>query len=451
LFFEKKQQKTFTSSGSPASQHPGSTGIKSFFGGFFSKKEDSLLNPGPSRILIISDQSVARGGAEAMAVASAIALARAGNIVSFFCGDEGESPALREAGVEVVAVCGAHVRQSPRAAALFNGLYFARSRRILAGWIAAHDDPRVIYHVHSWSKILSPSIFDALTTVQHRVVIHAHDFFMICPNGGFTNYQTHEGCDLAPMSGACLRSNCDKRSYAEKLWRVGRQRIRAHYFDTATAPASYLLVHRGMLNFFLAAGVPPQRLQVLHNPVAAPALARMPAELNDTICFIGRLDPEKGALDAARAAREAGVKLRIIGDGIERAAITAANPNAEITGWCTPDEVNTQLATARLLVVPSRWRETFGMAVVEALRMGIPVLISDTALIARDVVEFQAGLAIDTKNIPLFAATLSRLASDDAAIKSMSEQAMYAAASLALREDEWRDALLTHYRAVLGD
>ena len=427
-------------------------GINKFFRLFFFKNTKSLVSLGtmPSRILIISDQSVARGGAEAVAIASAIALAKAGHLVSFFCGDQGDSTALHEAGVEIIAVCGAHIRQSPRAAALLNGLYSPRSRRILAGWMALNDNPRVIYHIHSWSKILSPSIFDALAAVQDRVVIHGHDFFIICPNGGFTNYQTHEGCELTPMSGPCLRSNCDKRSYAEKLWRVGRQRIRAHYFDTTTSPATYLLVHPGMLNFFLTAGVPEARLQVLRNPVAAAASARIRAEENHTICFIGRLEPEKGALDAALAAGEAGVKLRIIGDGVDRPAIAAANPNAEITGWCTPEDVNTHLATARLLAVPSRWRETFGMAVVEALRMGIPVLISDTALIARDVVDFQAGLAIDTKNIPLFAATLRRLASDDAAIKSMSQQAMHAAASLALGEGEWRDALLAHYRAVLG-
>jgi glycosyltransferase involved in cell wall biosynthesis len=332
---------------------------------------------------------------------------------------------------------------------LLNGLYFERSRRMLADWIAAHDDARVIYHIHSWSKILSPSIFDALRPVQHRLVVHAHDFFIICPNGGFTNYQANQGCDLRPMSGQCLRSNCDKRSYPEKLWRVGRQLVRQRYFDTATSPATYLLVHRGMMTFFLGAGVPADRLHVLRNPVAAPAPSRIRAEENHIICFVGRLDPEKGALDAALAAKRAGLKLRIIGDGAERDAIETAYPQAEITGWRTPAEVTAHLATARLLVVPSRWRETFGMAVVEALRLGIPILISDTALIARDVVAFAAGLAIDTKNIPLFAATLARLATDDEAIKSMSEQAMHGAANLALREDEWRDALLAHYRAVL--
>ena len=403
-----------------------------------------------SRVVVISDQSVARGGAEAMAVASAILLANAGISVTYFCGDAGDAPPLIAAGVDVVAVGGAHILQAPKASAFLSGLYSRRSRRALARWIADHDDAGVIYHIHSWSKILSPSIFDALRGVQHRVVIHAHDFFILCPNGGFTNYQTHTGCELLPMSRACLASNCDKRSYPEKLWRVGRQKIREHYFDLKTSPATYLLVHRGMAPFFHRAGVPEAQISVVRNPVEMPSGVRVKAEHNRIVCFVGRLDPEKGALDAAQAAKLAGVPLRIIGDGVERAHLAQVNPQAEITGWCEPHEVAMHLASARLLVVPSRWRETFGLAVVEALRQGVPVVISNTALISQDVVESEAGLAINTQDIAGFAALLSHLAEADDEIRSMSERAIAAAALLAQAAADWRDALLAHYQTVLA-
>ncbi len=52
-----------------------------------------------------------------------------------------------------------------------------------------------------------------------------HEYFLFCPNGGFYNYQTQKACPLTPMSAQCLTTNCDSRSYPQKLWRVARQAI----------------------------------------------------------------------------------------------------------------------------------------------------------------------------------------------------------------------------------
>jgi glycosyltransferase involved in cell wall biosynthesis len=245
-----------------------------------------------------------------------------------------------------------------------------------------------------------------------------------------------------------LATNCDKRNYAEKIWRVSRQAVRARYFNLATSGTDYLLVHQGMARLFRKSGVPDAHLHVLPNPVQFSATARVVAEANRDVCMIGRLDPEKGALDAAAAAREAGVTLRIVGDGVQRAEIEAKFPEVEILGWSSAEEVRMALASARVLVVPSRWRETFGLVVAEALSLGVPVIVSDKALIAPDVVRHGAGLSLDTRDIAVFAGALRQIAGSDAMVRGMSERAMGAAADLATTEARWRDALLARYAAL---
>ncbi len=403
-----------------------------------------------SRIVVIADQAVARGGAEAMAVLSARLFADANFLVTFFTGDDGNAPALHDAGVEVVAMGATHLLHGSKLAGMARGLYAPNSRAALSRWIAQHDDANTIYHVHSWSKFLSPSIFAALAPVQHRLILHAHDFFMVCPNGAYMNYPREEVCELVPMSAACLSTNCDKRNYAEKLWRVGRQRVREHYFDVKTSPARYLMVHRGMEPLFLRGGVRREHLNIVPNPLGFSAEDRVLAERNNVLCFIGRLDPEKGAMDAARAARAAGGQLRIIGDGVQRKQIESEYPEVEIKGWCSAQEIDLHLQSARMLVVPSRWRETFGMVIVEALRLGIPVIVSDKALIAGDLARSGAGISLDTQNAELFTETLRRLLQNDSEIKIMSEKAKHAAAELTLTPARWRDTLLAQYEQVLS-
>lgn len=405
------------------------------------------------RVVVITDTLRPTGGAEALAIASARLFRAQGLAVTVLAGDAGaagQAAALRGLGIELVNARGTNVNDARRAAAVVNGLYFPGSRRALAGWIAGNDSARTIYHVHSWSKTLSPSIFAALRPVAARTLLHAHDFFAICPNGGFTNFRRQTNCDLIALSPACLATRCDKRSYAQKLWRVGRQAIRQGLFDVTRLPSDHILLHDAMAPFFRRAGVPADRLHVIPNPLEPPCGDRVAVERNRRIIFIGRLDPEKGSLDAAAACRLAGAPLSIIGEGRLCAQIAAAYPEVELAGWCPPTEVSRRLASARLLVVPSRWREPFGLAAVEALRQGVPVVISDRALIAGRIVALGAGVALDTGDIAGFAERLRWLLDDDAAIRAMSARALEAARALTLTPETWRDALLARYALVLA-
>jgi hypothetical protein len=38
----------------------------------------------------------------------------------------------------------------------------------VAAWIAQHDTPRTVYHLHGWLQILSPAVLHAAAPVRDR-------------------------------------------------------------------------------------------------------------------------------------------------------------------------------------------------------------------------------------------------------------------------------------------
>jgi glycosyltransferase involved in cell wall biosynthesis len=112
-------------------------------------------------------------------------------------------------------------------------------------------------------------------------------------------------------------------------------------------------------------------------------------EKEDDVLFLGRAHPDKGMDVAIEAAIEAGRRIKIAAKCHE--AIEVAYKKEVIDPLILkygPDkviwlgEVNTAqkkelLKRAWCLLVPNRWREPFGMVVIEALVCGTPVVVTD--------------------------------------------------------------------------
>lgn len=106
-----------------------------------------------------------------------------------------------------------------------------------------------------------------------------------------------------------------------------------------------------------------------------------------TLLFVGRLEPNKGvwellALFETLAPRFPKLRLRLVGDGPERPAmerqLTTAGltERVQIVGAVAPERVLRELRAADLFVFPSHY-ESWGLALVEAMAAGVPVVASD--------------------------------------------------------------------------
>lgn len=403
------------------------------------------------RVVILNDSSVAKGGATGLAILSAKMLRARGHEVTFVSGDAGDDGTLAELGIQLVAMGGKLLLDDTRLNAMRNGVYNTRIRDRLARDIKAHDTEDTIYHLHGWSRVLSPSVFDALKPVAKRTFIHAHDFFLACPNGVYFDYRRKAPCTRTPLSAGCLATNCDKRAFHHKVWRSMRHGALKRTFDTRLPWAGVMMLHAGMTEGLERAGIPKSLLRVVRNPATPLSQTRIKAEQNQRICYVGRLEVGKGVATLCAAAQAAGVGLRVIGDGTARAKLAEAYPDVEFTGWVDHTDIASRLRDVRALVMPSRFPEPFGLVAAEASLSGLPVIMSDLSLLAHDLTQKNLGFLADTSSSAALADAIAKFnALPDSEIRAISERGFARQDALAQEPDTWIAELVGHYENAIA-
>src|SRR5258708_7524906 len=100
------------------------------------------------------------------------------------------------------------------------------------------------------------------------------------------------------------------------------------------------------------------------------------------LAFIGSISPEKAPDAAVRVAAKAGMKLKIAAkvDAVDREYFAThiepllEEPNVEYIGEISDAEKSNFLGNAAGLIFPIAWREPFGLAMIEAMACGTPVI-----------------------------------------------------------------------------
>lgn len=409
---------------------------------------------GPARqtlehVVIINDASIARGGATGLALLAAQEIRARGVQVTYVTGDAGLAPALEAAGIGIVAAGGQRLLDQPKRKSAVSGLWNAAGRAAVAQ-VVAQDRPGTIYHVHGWAQVFSPAIFAALAPVAARVVVHAHDRFLSCPNGVYHDFSADTPCTRTPLGAACLMAQCDKQGYAQKLWRVARQLVLRRAFDQRRPWGAIAMIHPRMAELLRLAGYPEERLTTIRNPAQPYTAARIRAEANRGIAYIGRIEREKGVRALAEAAVETGTPLTVIGEGSQRAELAAAFPQIRFTGWQDRAGIAGAVAGARAVILPGRIPEPFGLVAAEASLSGLPVLISKSAFLAEEIAAGGLGVAFDMNARGGLAAALAQFAAmPDAEVAAISARAFARAVPLAQTPQDWTEALLALYRRCL--
>jgi len=94
--------------------------------------------------------------------------------------------------------------------------------------------------------------------------------------------------------------------------------------------------------------------------------------------YIGRLEESKGIIKLLKLWRglDLKFKLSIIGDGQLLSYLQSEFKMKNVTflGKCSRIEVGNHIASAKYLIQPSLWYETFGLTIIEAMSYGVPVI-----------------------------------------------------------------------------
>jgi glycosyltransferase involved in cell wall biosynthesis len=403
---------------------------------------------GIGRVVVIHDFASPEGGAGVLAIQAAQEYRRRGIPVTYFAGAiDGAGEGLD--GIDVVGLHAARLLETSPTLAVTQGFHNRAALNCLRDWIARNDTEQTVYHLHNWSQILSPAIFAALRGVEDRLVVTCHDFFNLCPNGGFTDFPRSQPCELKPLSLRCLASQCDRRSGLHKYWRVARQVHLNRLARPARSMATFTFLHDRMKAKFVDNGFTARRMVTIPNPVEPWSRERIAAENNREFLFVGRLGSDKGADLAAAACVQAEVPLTLVGGGELEGRLRAAGGEQRFAGWCNRAEILGHASRARALIVPSRVVEPFGLVIVEAAMSGLPVITSERAYLAGDCERLGFGQSFDPAEPCSLTQLVAKTAADDAMVAQMSGNGFVRACELALSVPAWSERFIELFRDAL--
>jgi glycosyltransferase involved in cell wall biosynthesis len=145
-----------------------------------------------------------------------------------------------------------------------------------------------------------------------------------------------------------------------------------------------------------------REVRVIPSGVELPELVGDEAEPAEVL-YAGRLSPEKGVLELLDAAQ--GLNLVVAGDGPLRDRVPFAR------GFVQHDELQQLYARAAVVACPSR-REGFGVACLEAMAHGRPVVATRVGGLLDLVVDGETGIVVPPRDSAALRSALERLLAD---------------------------------------
>lgn len=245
---------------------------------------------------------------------------------------------------------------------------------------AARELGANVVHAHNIQPLLGPRALAAGRAAGARTVLHLHNFRLFCAIGvafrlGEPCFRCHHGRTFPGFVLNCRGSLPEAAVYATAL---------SHQFgpvldsvDMFVTPSSYLAGQIAQL------GVPEDRVEALPHYLPDEAFADASVAHEGRFALVaGRLSAEKGVDLAIDAAAAAGVPLQVAGAGPEEAKLrehaATSGGQVEFLGRLTPERLAVVLRAAALVLMPSRSDESFGLAALEAMGAGVPVIATAT-------------------------------------------------------------------------
>ena len=366
------------------------------------------------KVVIVTDYAFVNGGAGKVALDSAIALADQVDHVYVFSavGEIAESLKGRDR-LTVVSLGQSKVTERPAKEVVIGGLWNREAAEAFCGLLSGLDRSDTVVHVHSWRDALTASPIATAMELGFKVALTCHDFGVACPIAGFFDERNRTICVEKALGLTCLAKSCTGGSFVKKSWFVARHAIQVKRGRIPRDLKHVIFVSefsRRIIEPYLPKGI---RSHHVNNPICVERMPKASPAEHKSLIYVGRFSSEKGPDVAAVAAHKVGSPIRFVGVGPMSDKIQELNPEAELMGWRTPQEVSEILRSSRALVFPSIWYETQGMVVNEAAAHGIPVIVSDCTAAVDTVKQLGHGLTFKAGSADDLAEKIKELDSDE--------------------------------------
>lgn len=347
-------------------------------------------------VVIVNDFNYTQGGASKVAIDTARILKEQGINVYFFSAVNKADDLIQNINY-VSTNQNEALKEKNKIKGIINGIYNVKTKNELKRLLKTLNRNTTVVHIHGWTKALSCSVFDIAFKMKFKVVLTLHDYFTVCPNGGYFDYKKNKICKIKPLSCKCIKCNCDSRNYGFKIYRLIRQFVQNKIVklnDKLKYAIGISDLNIEVLKPTLSKNI---YIEKIYNPIDFDYNEeKIDISKNEYYLYVGRISQEKGVDLFCEAIRELGLKGIAVGDGIEKERLSKEYPSIEFTGWKNKQEVKAYMKKAKALIFPSLWYEGAPLTPLEAMSIGIPCIVSDCSSAVEYIQEGVNGYTFDS-------------------------------------------------------
>jgi len=306
-------------------------------------------------------------------------------------------------------------------------------------WGSVQRQKPDVVHVHDWS--LSREL-EKRVRARYPVVTSLHSFAFACASGehyfrdGTVCTRRHGvGCLAGLTLKGCAHGR-DPRRPVEQFLEISR-RLPGLRESRAIVVASSFVRSVAMTN-----GFAPEHCHVIpyfvRRPAEPPPLGR-----SRDVVFVGRVVRNKGVdvlVSALALIPTMWSRLLVVGDGWNRDRCVrlsielGVREKVDFLGWRSPREVGQILERVRMLALPSRWPEPFGIVGLEAMAQARPVVASRIGGIPEWLDDGRTGLLATPGDPASLAEALASVLDDDHRAESIGYEGWRRAAHFSVEQ-----------------
>ena len=269
--------------------------------------------------------------------------------------------------------------------------------------------------VHNVFPAMSPAVYTLARKLGVKIIQYLHNYRMGCVNGFYLNHgqpcQRCAGGNFWPaFQTACWHGN---RIQSGVMGSIVANARRKGMLDI---PTYWIAISEAQKAEHVLMGIPKEKIMVIPH-CYVPSSDPTPYPDRGDVLFIGRLSPEKGVdrlLEAWQYAQDSGRKLWIVGDGPEREKLekmvsVLSLKNVHFTGFLENSHQKDIWAKAACSIVPSIWKEPFGMVVLEAWAQERPVIANRIGGLPEIIDDGRDGLLVASNDPREMASAILRI------------------------------------------
>lgn len=368
-------------------------------------------------VIIVYDFAYVNGGAAGVAISEALALAEENYRVTFFSAVGPVDPRLEKSDVDVICLNQQELKEQlngflPKVKGAIQGIVNNEAVSRLAVLLKSFDPKDTIVHVHGCSLALSSAIFAVIKKQHFKVAYTCHDYELNCPTRTYFNYRGNTMCTHKGMSLECICTNCDKRSFLQKLYRVIREWLLWGFMKGNDLSLIYLSeFNKEIMERDLHIRCDGY---IVPNVVDIPPKKKINPASNHRFLFVGRLNPEKGVELFCEAVTRAGVEADIIGDGELYQRMKQKYPNVTFHGWKTASEMAPIIEKARCYIMSSICYEGAPLTIPELqCAYALPCIVPTPCGAQLYVEHMQNGMIYESNNLDALVSCIEACKEDE--------------------------------------